>query len=131
MQLHFDKSYIQRQSEALRSSVDGLFYEGTEWIETNGLGGWASSSITGCNTRRYHGLLVAATKPPTERMALLSKLDGTMVVGGQRFELGTNLYAGNAIQPNGFQHMVSFTKNLFPEWLYEINGIEMKKTIAM
>ena len=56
----------------INNEVDSLFNtpgkagkpEGSEWLETNGLGGWASSSITGCNTRRYHGLLVAATKPP-------------------------------------------------------------------
>ena len=48
-----------------------------EWLETNGLGGFASSTITGLNTRRYHGLLVAATKPPVGRMVLLSKLEET------------------------------------------------------
>jgi len=131
MQLHLDQPEIQKQFELLRSSDDGLFFEGNEWLETNGLGGWAGSSITGCNMRRYHGLLVAATKPPTERTLLLSKLDETIVAGGQRFELGTNLYAGSAIQPTGFQYMASFTKNLFPEWLYEINGVKMRKTIAM
>jgi len=46
-----------------------------EWLETNGLGGFASSTIIGLNTRRYHGLLVAATKPPVGRFVLLSKLD--------------------------------------------------------
>lgn len=131
MELRLDKSVIQKESDALRSPDDRFFYEGTEWLETNGLGGWASSSITGCNTRRYHGLLVAATKPPTERMMLLSKLDETIVVGGQRFELGTNKYARDVIHPKGSQYLVSFSKNLFPEWLYEINGLLVKKTIAM
>jgi hypothetical protein len=65
MQLQHDKSLLQKELEVLRPATEGLFYEGTEWLETNGLGGWAGSSITGCNTRRYHGLLVAATKPPT------------------------------------------------------------------
>ena len=49
-----------------------------EWLETNGIGGFASSTITGLNTRRYHGLLVAATKPPVGRMVLLSKLEETL-----------------------------------------------------
>ena len=52
-----------------------------EWLETNGLGGWAGSTISGCNTRRYHGLLVAATIPPAERMALVSKLDESIIIG--------------------------------------------------
>ena len=51
-----------------------------EWLETNGIGGFASSTITGLNTRRYHGLLVAATKPPVGRMVLLSKLEETLIV---------------------------------------------------
>src|SRR6266536_4981225 len=56
-----------------------------EWLETNGIGGFASSTITGLNTRRYHGLLVAATKPPVGRMVLLSKLEETIIVDGRRF----------------------------------------------
>ena len=54
-----------------------------EWLETNGLGGFASSTITGLNTRRYHGLLVAATKPPVGRVVLLSKLEETLFIDGQ------------------------------------------------
>jgi hypothetical protein len=46
-----------------------------EWLETNGLGGWSGSSLSGCNTRRYHGLLMASIHPPAERMLLVSKLD--------------------------------------------------------
>ena len=58
-----------------------------EWLETNGIGGFASSTITGLNTRRYHGLLVAATKPPVGRMALLAKLEEALIIDGKRFEL--------------------------------------------
>ncbi|HVP45721.1 MAG TPA: glycogen debranching enzyme N-terminal domain-containing protein [Bryobacteraceae bacterium] len=61
-----------------------------EWLETNGLGGFASSSITGMNTRRYHGLLVAATKPPVGRMVLLSKIEETLIIGGRRVALSSN-----------------------------------------
>src|SRR2546430_6957275 len=58
-----------------------------EWLETNGLGGFASSTIIGLNTRRYHGLLVAAAKPPVGRFVLLSKLEETLFIEGQAFEL--------------------------------------------
>jgi predicted glycogen debranching enzyme len=115
-----DKTYLQHYDKAIRD----------EWLETNGLGGWSSSSIIGCNTRRYHGLLVAATKPPTERTLLLSKLDETIVAGNKRFELGVNDY-GQTISPNGNQFLKSFSKELFPQWSYEVNGIGLKKTIAM
>ncbi|HEV2764482.1 MAG TPA: glycogen debranching enzyme N-terminal domain-containing protein, partial [Pyrinomonadaceae bacterium] len=65
-----------------------------EWLETNGLGGFASSTVAGLNTRRYHGLLVAATRPPVGRTVLLSKLEETLVVGGTRIELSANQYPG-------------------------------------
>ena len=63
---------------------------GREWLETNGLGGFASSTIVGLNTRRYHGILVAATQPPVGRMVLLSKLEETLIVGSERFEISAN-----------------------------------------
>ena len=58
-----------------------------EWLETNGIGGFASSTVAGMNTRRYHGLLVAATRAPVGRMVLLSKLEETVIVNDRRFEL--------------------------------------------
>lgn len=102
-----------------------------EWLETNGLGGWAGSSIIGAHTRRYHGLLVAAVVPPADRMVLLSKLDETIVTGGNRIELGCNLYPGNTIHPNGHHCLQRFSKDLFPVWVYETDGIRLKKTITM
>ena len=79
-----------------------------EWLETNGLGGWSSSSVLGCNTRRYHGLLVAATVPPAERTALVSKMDETIIANDQRYELGVNDY-GDTIHPKSFTHLHSFS----------------------
>lgn len=106
-----------------------------EWLETNGLGGWASSSIIGANTRRYHGLLVAAIVPPAERMLLLSKLEERIDTGQTSSSgltsLSTNLYPGPTIHPQGYQWLQSFSKELFPQWIYQVNGIELKKTIAM
>ncbi|HYF33019.1 MAG TPA: amylo-alpha-1,6-glucosidase [Chitinophagaceae bacterium] len=102
-----------------------------EWLETNGLGGWSGSTVIGANTRRYHGLLVAAVAPPTGRMVLLSKLDEAIVAGDNRFELGVNLYAGNTIHPRGHEYIDCFRKDIFPEWEYEVAGIRLKKTIAM
>src|SRR5512147_1045255 len=78
-----------------------------EWLETNGIGGFASSTIAGLNTRRYHGLLVAATKPPVGRLVLLSKLEETLLVEGQRIDLSANRYPG-AIHPQGYQFLKEF-----------------------
>src|SRR5438067_1654106 len=83
-----------------------------EWLETNGLGGFASSSIAGANTRVYHGLLMAATHPPVGRVLLLSKLEETVIVGDERFEISTNEYA-DCVHPQGLAMLESFRLDPF------------------
>jgi len=119
---------LKKDKAILQNFVAATQYE---WLETNGLGGWSSSTIIHANTRRYHGLLVAATNPPAERTVLLSKLDETIVIDDKRIELGSNLYDGNVIHPAGNQYLKSFGKELFPEWINEAAGVQLKKTIAM
>ena len=82
------------------------------------------------NTRRYHGLLVAARTPPVGRMSLLSRLEETLVVGGQRHELGTNAYAGGAVHPRGFERAVSFELDPLPTLTFEIDGGRLSRTVA-
>ncbi len=101
-----------------------------EFLETNGLGGFASSTIVGLNTRRYHGLLVAATKPPVGRMVLLSKLEETLVIDQQRFDLSANRYPG-VVHPKGYRFLKHFRLDPFPIFTYEVEGIEIEKTIFM
>src|ERR1700719_4559152 len=96
-----------------------------EWLETNGLGGFASSTIIGLNTRRYHGLLVAATKPPLGRWVLLSKLEETLFIDERRFDLSANRYPG-VVHPQGFRHLKEFRLNPFPDFRYEVEGIEIE-----
>src|SRR4051794_41638126 len=84
-----------------------------EWLETNGLGGFASSTIVGLNTRRYHGLLTAATRPPVGRLLLLSKLEETLVVAGERFDLSSNQYP-DVVYPQGHLHLDEFRLDPFP-----------------
>lgn len=118
---------LQKEKASLINYEEAIQFE---WLETNGLGGWASSTIIGCNTRRYHGLLVASTAPPVERMVLVSKIDEKILINDQVFELGVNDF-GDAINPIGNQYLTKFTKDLLPEWTYELNGITIKKTICM
>ena len=101
-----------------------------EWLETNGLGGFASSTITGLNTRRYHGLLVAATKPPVGREVLLSKLEETLLIDGQRFDLSANRYPG-VVHPQGFRYLTGFRLDPFPVFTYEVEGIVIEKAVFM
>src|SRR5712671_6746334 len=101
-----------------------------EWLETNGLGGFSSSTIIGLNTRRYHGLLTAATKPPVGRIVMLSKLEETLVIDGRRYELSTNQYPGT-VHPHGFQQQTGFRLDPFPVFTYEIEGVRLEKSVFM
>ena len=101
-----------------------------EWLETNGLGGFASSTVAGLNTRRYHGLLVAATQPPVGRTALLSKLEETLFVAGRRYELSANQYPG-AVHPQGHLLMSRFRLDPFPVFTYRAEGFELEKAVVM
>ena len=100
-----------------------------EWLETNGLGGWASSTVSGAHTRRYHGLLVVATQPPVGRMVLLSKLEETLILHG-RVELGCNLFPG-AVHPEGHRHLSSFSLDPFPTFTYAAREVTLRKKVAM
>src|SRR5213594_3173519 len=80
-----------------------------EWLETNGLGGFSSSTIIGLNTRRYHGLLTAATRPPVGRVVMLSKFEETLWTGNRAYELSTNQYPG-AVHPKGYSLQDEFSR---------------------
>jgi predicted glycogen debranching enzyme len=101
-----------------------------EWLETNGIGGFASSTIIGLNTRRYHALLTAATKPPLGRVVLLSKLEETLAVGDQRFELSANQYK-DVIHPRGFEYLDSFRLDPFPVFRYRCGDLQLEKTVFL
>jgi predicted glycogen debranching enzyme len=101
-----------------------------EWLETNGIGGFASSSIVDLNTRRYHGLLTAATKPPLGRMVLLSKLEDTLVLDGKRFDLSANQYTG-AVHPQGHLLLHSFRLDPFPVFTYHVEDLEIEKSVFL
>src|SRR3989338_4977165 len=103
---------------------------GHEWLVTNGLGGYASSTIVGANTRRYHGLLVAATRPPGGRAVLLAKLEETVVMPGARYDLSTNRYPG-VIHPEGFQYQEQFRMDPWPTFVYRLPGLVLEKQVCM
>jgi predicted glycogen debranching enzyme len=100
-----------------------------EWLLTDGLGGYASSTPIGLNTRRYHGLLVVATRPPLGRVVLLAKVDETLVLDGSRHELATNAYAG-AVRPRGFESAVRFSLDPLPTLTWRVGGGTLSRTTA-
>nr|MBA3694403.1 glycogen debranching enzyme N-terminal domain-containing protein [Acidobacteriota bacterium] len=101
-----------------------------EWLETNGIGGFASSTVSGANTRRYHGLLTAATRPPLGRVTMLSKFEETITINDKPYELSTNQFP-NAVYPEGYKYLKNFRLAPFPIWTFEIEGIEIKKSVFM
>lgn len=101
-----------------------------EWLETNSIGGFASSTVSGANTRRYHALLTAATRPPLGRITMLSKFEETIIIDHSRYELSANQFP-NAIYPQGFQFLKNFRLAPFPVWTFEMGEIEIEKKIFM
>jgi glycogen debranching enzyme len=103
-----------------------------EWLSANGLGGYASSTVSGMNTRRYHGLLVAALVPPGRREILLSRLDETVIVGGDVYELGASVWESGAVAPQGFRHLAGFEARPVPTWSYRVGlGRLVKRVVAV
>ena len=100
-----------------------------EWIITNGIGGFASSTIIGANTRKYHGLLVSPIIPPARRRLILSKLDESIEVGGTKYELFTNV--GKNYISQGYKYQESFSKELLPTFEYKVEDVVITKTICM
>jgi len=118
--IEFDGSVCKNMDEATSR----------EWLETNGIGGFASGTVSGIHTRRYHGLLVAATKPPVGRMLMVSKLEETLIVDGNRFDLSANEYPG-AIHPRGFEYLAGFRLDPWPIYTYEVAGVRLEKSVFM
>jgi predicted glycogen debranching enzyme len=101
-----------------------------EWLETNGLGGYAMGTRVGARTRRYHGLLCAATRPPVQRTMLLSALEERLRADGQEAALSTNLY-GEVVHPEGYRHQVGFRLDPWPVWSYEALGVRLDRSVCM
>jgi predicted glycogen debranching enzyme len=102
-----------------------------EWLVTNGLGGYASSTISGANTRRYHGLLVASMRPPTERTVVVSKVEETIIdKDSNRINLSSNQYPG-VVHPNGYQWITRFEIKPFPVTTFKGENFKLTKTISM
>src|SRR5215208_2821144 len=103
-----------------------------EWLVTDGLGGYASGTIPGPHTRRYHGLLVAPLAPPVGRHVLLSKLDETLTGDGHPCHLSANEFEGGTISPQAFTHIESFAlEDGLPVWRYRAGDATLEKRIWM
>lgn len=106
-------------------------YDKREYLVTNGLGSYASANIWGANTRRYHGLLIAALTPPVQRTVLFSRIDEVITVRGVQTELATNYWGSGTTSPAGYESLVCFSPMPVPTWIYQVDGGFLIKQIAM
>ena len=100
-----------------------------EWIITNGIGGYSSSTVIGMNTRKYHGLLVAPLTPPARRFLILSKIDESIEIKGKKYDLYSNM-CKNYIS-EGYKYLEEFEKDYIPIFTYKVKDIVIKKIICM
>ncbi len=96
------------------------FDAGGEWLEADGLGGFASGTTSGARTRRYHALLCCATTPPTTRMVLVNGIEAWVEIDGQRIPLSTQVYEPGVVHPDGYRQLSEFTRDPWPRWTWSI-----------
>jgi predicted glycogen debranching enzyme len=118
----------QWHSAAVRSTeVDSMpskvfFSPEAEWLETDGLGGFASGTVSGVRTRRYHGLLVPATAPPAERMVLVNGFEAWVEVSGLIIPVSSQRYSPDVLYPDGAERLASFVVEPWPTWTFNLQG---------
>ena len=104
------------------ADLTGAEKQKSEWLEANGLGGFASGTVGGARTRRYHALLLAATTPPAGRMVLVNGLDAEVETGAGKFAISTQRYAPGVNHPDGSTRLVSFEFAPWPRWTFSVPG---------
>jgi predicted glycogen debranching enzyme len=92
----------------------------SEWLEADGLGGFASGTVAGVRTRRYHALLLAATAPPTGRTVLVNGFDAWVETEGGRFAISSQRYLPDVVDPDGTSRIDGFTNEPWPHWSYRL-----------
>lgn len=118
--IRFDAKVTKNLDEALRR----------EWIDTNGIGGYSSSTLIGLNTRRYHGLLVASMEEVQSRMVMISRFEEEVVLDDATAPLSTNEYP-DVIQPEGYRNLETFELDLCPKFIFRVGENTVEKTLMM
>lgn len=119
--IHFDK--------ILMSNLQSSLWK--EFLITNRQGAYCSTTIVGCNLRKYHGLMVTPLPDlDDENHVLLSSLDETVIQHGAEFNLGVHQYQGGNLSPKGHKYITSFDWDKCPTWMYRIGGVVLRKEIV-
>src|SRR5206468_1999303 len=102
-----------------------------EWLEADGLGGFASSTVGGARTRRYHALLLAATTPPTGRVALVNGIEAWLETSAGRFALSSQRYTPDVTYPDGASRVAAFRPEPWPAWTFRCeDGTEVAQEVV-
>lgn len=102
-----------------------------EWLLTNGLGSFASGTVSDARTRTYHGWLIAAQEPPSQRILLLSHLDASLEVADKVVALGTNFWSSGMVKPTGFKLLHSFKIEPVPTWIWSQDNWQLSRQMVM
>jgi predicted glycogen debranching enzyme len=111
-----------------RQDTDALLDK--EWLLSNRIGAYACSSVLGCNTRRYHGLLVASASPPVSRLVALATVMEQVQIGAATADLATNEFA-DTFSPRGMEHLAAFVLDVAPRWVYRLDDAEIVKEVLL
>ncbi|HYD49976.1 MAG TPA: amylo-alpha-1,6-glucosidase [Terriglobales bacterium] len=104
--------------------------EGSEWLEADGLGGFASGTVGGVRTRRYHALLLASARPPTDRFVVVNGLDAFIEHDGRQDAISAQRYAPGVISPDGGSRLVDFTSHPWPQWTFQLgSGVQVRQEL--
>src|SRR6476620_2884606 len=133
---HITLPHMSAASDGLPYSIDTAGrmepHLAQEWLLTNGLGGFASSSVVGCHTRRYHGVLVAATLPPVGRVMALNRIGEILKYDGddRLLEFSINEF-GEGFHPRGDRYLRRFDLEDTARWEYDVEGIRVVKELQL
>jgi len=115
-----------------RDVVADQYGRESEWLVSNGIGGYASGTIAGMPTRGYHGVLVAALAPPVDRRVVVPALVETITVGGRDIDLSCLRWVGGTVAPETVEALTSFRlEGLIPAWRYDCAGVVLEKRLWM
>ena len=108
------------------------YFSSAEWLEADGLGGFASGRADGVRTRRYHALLLTALRPPTERVVLVNGVDVAIETESGTFALSSQRYTPDVTSPDGAARLVAFTSLPWPTWTYRLpSGVEIIQELVV
>src|SRR5262245_62189684 len=111
--------FARRRGRGAMSAID-FRDDSVEWLEADGLGGFASGTASGRRTRRYHALLLSAATPPTGRFVLVSGLDVAVSTRAGRFPISSQVYEPGVIHPDGLDRIESFEPDPWPRWRFRL-----------